>query len=113
MNSHFKSFDTQIGNSISPMITDFLTKNFAKHLYFFDIDSFMKVNDYTPDISSLIAVAPSSSFSYEINFNNTIYTIYVHNSTLQLIINKEHKRFGDMSIYEYSRRYYLAIKNKE
>ena len=24
MNSHFKSVDTQIGNSISPMITDFL-----------------------------------------------------------------------------------------
>lgn len=113
MNSHFKSFDTQIGNSISPTITDFLTKNFAKHLYFFDIDSFMKVNDYTPDISSLISVAPSSSFSYEINFNNTVYVIHVHNSTLQLIIDKTYKTFGDMSIYEYSRRYYLAIKNKK
>ena len=113
MNSHFKSFDTQIGNSISPMITDFLTQKFAKHLYFFDIDSFMKENNYTPDISSLIVVAPSSSFSYEATFNNTIYDIHVHNSTLQLIIDKEYKPFGDMSIYEYSRRYYLVVKNKK
>jgi hypothetical protein len=110
MNYHFKSFDSQIGNSISPIITNFLTQKFAKYLYFFDIDSFIKVNNYNPCISSLIVIAPSSSFSYEINYNNNIYTIHVHNSTLQLIIDKEYKIFGDMSIYEYSRRYYLAVK---
>jgi len=113
MNSHFKSFDTQIGNSISPMITDFLTQKCAKYLYFFDIDSFMKVIRYTPDISSLIVVAPSSSFCYEAAFNDNIYVVHVHNSTLQLIHDKEHKPFGDMSIHEYSRRYYLAVKNKK
>ena len=113
MNYHFKSFDIQIGNSISPMITDFLTQKCAKYLYFFDIDSFMKVTGITPNISSLIVVAPTSSFSYEETFNDNMYIIHVHNSTLQLIHDNEHKSFGDMSIHEYSRRYYLAVKNKK
>jgi len=113
MNSHFKSFDTQIGNSISPTITNFLTEMFGKYLHFFDICSFMKENNYTPDISSLIVVAPSSSFSYEATFNNTIYDIHVHNSTLDLIRDKQYKLFGDMSIQDYSNKYYRTIKNKE
>ena len=77
MNNHSYPFNQALAESISPEITQYMTKHFDK-ISVINQKEFAEKNGYEPCISSIFNVCRGGSFSYLIDGEE----VSIHNGTL-------------------------------
>ena len=107
MNKWSSSLDFTIASSIDTDFVNFIRKVFGTDIYFFDSDAFRRINKYEACISSNLVVALSSSYDDEVIYNNVLYRVYIHNGTLQNVVDKNYRPVYNIS--DFCKKYKIAI----
>ena len=99
MNNHLYPFNQALAESISPEITQYMTKHFDK-ISVINQKEFAEKNGYEPCISSIFNVCHGGSFSYLIDGEE----VSIHNGTL---LRFPHPG-GNIPFYKFNKLYEKA-----